>query len=298
MSESVTGERPSGAASADASGVSTATSVVRPDAAGAAVTSGPPPQSFVYAIGRVEPRFPTLGVEKEFAQVISRTDGAGQTDREMLQRTLTDPGNRYLARHLCWTLLIEGLETYVLIPRDGTDLDLLIETVRTGSDRGDMDVVVGRRGPIAPPDLCGGLAVPVVVLDQLWSFTRDSLLEAIPRAGDQDDERFTVAAGELLDRVMQLADNAGATSAHRALNYLAVRYPAIYVRTAEAFNENQSLSAVDVRPSRLAGVRDIVDVIFRYTHRRTDVTESFFVRVDVTEEFPFLVSRLAPFYDR
>lgn len=298
MSEAVTGERQSGAASANASAAATATSMVRADATSGAAAPAPPLQTYVYAIGKVEPRFPTLGVEKEFAQVTSRIDGAGRTDREILQQALEQPGNRYLARQVCWTLLIEGLETYVLIPRDGTDLDLLIETVRAGSDRGDMDVVVGRRGPLAPPDLCGGLAVPVVVLDQLWSFTRDSLVEAIPRPDDQDDERFTAAAGELLDRVMQLADNAGATSAHRALNYLAVRYPAIYVRTAQAFNENQSLSAVDVRTSRLAGVRDIVDVIFRYTHRQTDVTESFFVRVDVTEEFPFLVSRLAPFYDR
>jgi hypothetical protein len=105
-------------------------------------------------------------------------------------------------------------------------------------------------------------------------------------------------AGELFDRVMQLADNAGATDQHRALNYLAVRYPAIYARTAEAYAGNASLSAVEVRPSRLAGIRNILDVVFAYTHRETDVTESYFVRVDVTEEFPFLVSRLAPFYDR
>lgn len=97
---------------------------------------------------------------------------------------------------------------------------------------------------------------------------------------------------------MQLADNAGATDEHRALNYLAVRYPAIYARTAEAYAANASLTGVDVRRSRLAGVRNIVDVVFSYTHRETDVTEQSFVRVDVTEKFPFLVSRLAPFYDR
>jgi hypothetical protein len=45
-------------------------------------------------------------------------------------------------------------------------------------------------------------------------------------------------------------------------------------------------------------VRNILDVVFSYTHRETDVTEKSFVRVDVTEEFPFLVSRLAPFSDR
>ena len=38
--------------------------------------------------------------------------------------------------------------------------------------------------------------------------------------------------------------------------------------------------------------------IFSYTHRTTDVTEQYFVRVDVTEEFPFLVPKLSSYYDR
>jgi len=59
-----------------------------------------------------------------------------------------------------------------------------------------------------------------------------------------------------------------------------------------------SLSSVDVHPSRLAGVRNIVDVVFSYTYRQTDATERFFVRVDVTEEFPFLGSQLSLFYER
>jgi hypothetical protein len=41
-----------------------------------------------------------------------------------------------------------------------------------------------------------------------------------------------------------------------------------------------------------------VDAIFSYTNRNTDFTEKSFVRVDVTEEFPFLVTKLSPFYDR
>lgn len=259
-----------------------------------------PPPAYVYAIGRLEPRFPSLAVEKELAQVIGRDDASGLTDREALQRTLADRANRYLARRLCWVFLIENLETYILVPRDPGDFDLLIDAVRTEPRTDDLDVVVGHRGPIAPPDFCGGLTVPIVAFDQLWSFPRSALLEAIPRpkGSKADDKRFEQMSSELFERVMQLADNAGATDQHRALNYLAVRYPAIYARTAEAYDANASLSSVDVRPSRLAGARNIVDVVLAYTHRETDVTEKSFVRVDVTEEFPFLVSRLAPFYDR
>jgi PatG C-terminal len=255
---------------------------------------------YVYALGRIEPRFSSLAAEKEFAQVTGRGDAAGLTDREALQAVLSDRANRYLTRQLCWLFVIEGLETYLLGPRDPADLDLLVEAVRPSPRLTDLDVVVGVRGPLAPPEACGGLGLPVVIFDQIYSFDRDALLDAIPRPDQvpaKDDKRFRATAAELLDRILQMADNAGATDEHRALNYLAVRYPAIYARTAAAHADNASLTAVDVRPSRLSGVRVIDEVIFSYTHRQTDVTEKYFVRVDVTEEFPFLVSKLSPYYE-
>jgi hypothetical protein len=267
----------------------------------AADRPAPASPSFVYALGRVDPRFPSLAVEKEFIQVTGRADAAGLTDREALQRSLSDRANRYLARQLCWVFVIEGLETYLLAPHDPADLELLVEAVRPRPSPADLDVVIGVRGPLAPPEACNGLMVPIVVFHQLYSFDRDALLGAIPRPKGvpaRDEERFRAAAAELFDRILQMTDNAGATDEHRALNYLAVRYPAIYAQTAEAHAANASLSAVDVRPSRLSGVRKVVDVIFSYTDRQTDVVGKYFVRVDVTEEFPFLVTKLSPFYDR
>ena len=79
---------------------------------------------------------------------------------------------------------------------------------------------------------------------------------------------------------------------------LLIHYPAIHAKAAEEFRRDCSLTGVEVCPSRLSGVRKVLDVIFSYTHRNTDVTEKFFVRVDVTEEFPFLVTKLSPYYDR
>jgi hypothetical protein len=260
----------------------------------------PDPSSFVYALGRIEPRFSSLAAEKEFVQVTGRADAAGLTDREALQAILSDRTNRYLVRQLCWVFLIEGLETYLLAPRDPADLELLVEAVRPRPNPTDLDVVIGMRGPLAPPEACNGLMVPIVVFDQLYSFDRDALLGAIPRPKGvpaKEEERFRAAAAELFDRILQVTDNAGATDEHRALNYLAVRYPVIYAQTAEAHADNASLTAVDVRPSRLSGVRKIVEVIFSYTNRQTDVTDKYFVRVDVTEEFPFLVTKLSPFYE-
>jgi len=85
------------------------------------------------------------------------------------------------------------------------------------------------------------------------------------------------------------------TDEHRDL---AMRYSAIYTKTAEEFARDFFLSGVEARPSLLSGTRRVVDVIFSFTNRNTDFTEKFSVRVDVTEEFPFLVTRLSPYYDR
>lgn len=256
---------------------------------------------FVYALGRIDPRFPSLAVEKEFAQVVGRADSAGLTDRQSLHTVLSDRANRYLARQLCWVFAVEGLETYLLTPRDPADLDLLVEAIRPRPDPADVDVVIGVLGPLAQPEACNGLTVPIVVVDQVYSFDRQALMAALPRPDDipeADDDQFRAAAEELFDSVLRIADNAGATDDHRALNYLAVRYPAIYTRTAAAHAGNASLTSVQTRPSRLSGIRKIVNVVFSYTNRQTDVVEKFFIRVDVTEEFPFLVSKLSPFYDR
>jgi len=95
-----------------------------------------------------------------------------------------------------------------------------------------------------------------------------------------------------------MTDNAGATDEHRALNYLAMRYPAIYATAADQFARNASLAGVEVRPSALSGARRIVEVIFSFTNRSTDVVEKMFTRVDVTEEFPFLVTKMSPYFDR
>ena len=294
--------QPSTAATAGGDGT---TQIVASDAATRALTTPPADHgigtadvSYVYALGRIEPRFPTLAVEKEFAQVTGRGDTAGLTDRQVLQAVLTQRENRYLLRKVCWVLTIEGLETYILRPRDPLDFDLLAEGLRSSPRPTDVDVVIGVLGPIAPPEVCNGLMVPMVAFDHLYSFDVDELIGSIPRPEGVEAEEFAPAAEELFTRIMQMSDNAGSTDADRALNYLSVRYPAIYHKAAERFTADASLTSVAVRTSPLSGARTVVDVIFAYTDRNTDVTDKHFVRVDVTEEFPFLVSRLSPYFDR
>lgn len=254
--------------------------------------------TYVYAIGTLEIRFPRISVEKEFAQAMGRSDTKGLTDRQALHAVLSHAANRYLVRQLCWVLAVEGLETYILQPRDSLDFSLLVDAVRPVPSPMDLDVVIGVKGPIAQPGMCNGLMVPIVIVDQIYSFDRDSLIKSIPRPEKLAVAEFEPAAEELLQRIMQIADNSGAANEHRALNYCALRYPAIYAVTAERFARNSSLTAVNVQPSNLSTTRQIMEVIFSFTDRATDVSEKYFCRIDVTEEFPFLVTKLSPYFDR
>jgi PatG C-terminal/Subtilase family len=266
-------------------------------AAGAAENAGP--MTFVYAIGMIRTRFPSPSIEKEFAQVIATTKAtASLTDQTVLHNALKD--NRYLANEVCWTFSVENVDTYILLPRDPTVLDQFVDAVKPSQRGVDTDVIIGSQGPMAPPEMCNGLSLPIVLVDRVYSFDKPDLLKAIkkPKELKMTEEQFQPSADELLERILQMTDNVGATDEHRAVNYLAMRYPQVYTHTAEMFGRDFSLTGLEVMPSRLAGVRKLVNVILSYTNRATDVVEKYYVRVDVTEKYPYLEKRLSPFFDR
>src|SRR5262245_10421476 len=185
---------------------------------GAESSIQPASPTYVYAIGQVQVRFPSPSIEKEVAQVMATSNTQNLTDSQALHAILTTPENRYLLRQLCWVMAIEGLETYVLQPRESMDYSLLAEALRPTPSVLDLDVVIGLRGPIAPPQMCNGLMIPVLIFDQMYSFDRDSLVKSIPRPEKSTPKEFAATADEVLSRVMQMADNAGATDEHRAVN--------------------------------------------------------------------------------
>jgi hypothetical protein len=255
---------------------------------------------YVFAMGSIRARFPSPAVEKEFAQTIGRADTAGLTDAAVLRTSLSERRNRYLARQVCYVLNIEGTEAYILTPRDPSDVELLVDAIRPAPSPLDVDIVIGVRGPIAPPEMCNGLMVPMVVFEQIFSFDRDALFAAIrPPEGapPEQAEVLRAAAQDLFDRIMRLADNLGATDEHRAVNFLAARSERIYQHTAQMFVNNFSLTSVYAIPSRLSGTRRLVNVNFTYTHRQTGEIQRYRIRVDVTEMFPFLHTTLEPYYD-
>jgi hypothetical protein len=265
-------------------------------AAGSAGTVGPP--AYVYAVGTIEMRLPSPGIEKEFRQTIANGSTANLTQREVQYNILRQ--NRHLANEVCWVLRIENVDTYILVPRDSWMLDEFVNAVAPAERKLDLDVVIGTRGPLAPAELCNGLVVPIVLVDQVYSFQQPDLMRALrkPEGSSIEDETFEGSSTDLFERIQQLADNVGATDEHRALNYLAVRSESIYTHTSGMYGREFDLTDVEVILSRLSGTRKLVDVIFTYTNRNTDVVEKYYLRVDVTEKYPFLDKKLSPFFDR
>ncbi|MFF8958555.1 hypothetical protein [Streptomyces sp. NPDC014894] len=261
----------------------------------AARSAGP---GHVYVLGRVRAVFPDISVQREFSQVAGEAKQPDATDEDALHRVLSDPENRYIARQMCYVLSVQGVDAYLLEPADPTELPELLEALRPVADRRGLAVVVGRLGPVAPPDACQGLSVPVVRAEKIWAFDSKELIRALERPDGTSRKDFEKAATALLDRLLQLSDNAGTGPADRALNYLTVRNQEIYQKTNEAYADGYTLSAVEAVPSRVSGARTVITVIFSYTHRRTNVTEKWSVRVGVDGLFPYPVTPLQTYYDR
>ncbi|MFD9132438.1 hypothetical protein ACFVZA_08355 [Streptomyces bottropensis] len=255
--------------------------------------------AYVYVLGRVRAVFPDLSVQQEFSQVAGADGSRDATDADALYRVLSAPENRYIARQMCYVLSVQGVDTYVLEPVESAGLDDLLESLRPVRDCRDLAVVVGTLGPLVPPGACQGLSVPVVHVEKIWAFDSRELIEAIDRPEDTSRKEFERTAREVLDRVLQLNNNAGLDPTHRALNYLTVREQEIYRKTSELRAEGYALSGVEAAPSRLSvGAQSVVTVVLSYTHRRTNVTEKLFVRVGVSGLFPYRVTPVQRYYDR
>ena len=251
---------------------------------------------YVYVLGQIEARFPNRSIEKGYVQILERSKSANFEHQQAFYSVLSQPENRYLARKLSWILTMEGVPIYILLPTGPEDLVVLLEAIRPPACPLDRQVVVGRKGPVAPPEMCG-LEVPMVLVDQLYSLEYGDFIKTISPESISD-ERFKAAAEDMFRRMMQMADNTGSTDKHRALNYLSVRYLAIYSTAAEKLENSFSLTSAEAIPSRLSDSRKIISVVFSFTNRETGIMEKYFVRVDVTEEFPFIVTKMAPYYDR
>jgi hypothetical protein len=253
-------------------------------------------QQFVYSLGRISIRFPTLGIEREFQQRERYAEAGDSKKSHNRWARMADvlAANDHLARAVCFVHSVGGLPAYIVTPSGMRALESLIDAVRHQDREGSWDLLIGRRGPMATPATCAGLLAPMVLCDALYSFTLQEFLSelatrahpALESAKITNDE-FKENARDIFNRITTSTENIGGLDSHRALNYLLVQHPGIFVAAAER-GGNAILDSIETRVAEAASSRRVVTVILTFINRSTGVPERLFARVDVTEEWPFL----------
>jgi hypothetical protein len=75
-----------------------------------------------------------------------------------------------------------------------------------------------------------------VAFEQIYYVERNELAKTVPTLANGANGKRGVE--EMLAKIAQLTDNTGASHAHRAVNYLAMRYSAIYEKAIEAYQND------------------------------------------------------------
>lgn len=252
---------------------------------------------YVYAIGNIRAAFPSQSVQEEFKRISGRT-GSTAPDDELVYDVLSQGENLYLGREICWVLQIDSVDAFIVKPRTYIELFEIIQSIQVNPGEISFATVIGPRGPIAGPEVCNGLQLPIAVANQYYNFTFNQFVDAIVASTQVDSN----TASSMLQSMLQIIDNAGETDEHRAINYITLRYMGLYTMAANMLDPSKhpygiySLNSVTAKPAAVQGTRRIVDVIFNYDERQSGEKIHWYCRVDVTGQFPFLVSKLNRFY--
>lgn len=246
------------------------------------------PNGWVYVIGDVDLRYPNLAVEKEAIGAMARANTTGLSNDAALQKVLGVPGNAYLVREMCWVLLVQEVETYILIPRYPQDYPMLVEAAKS-----EVSAVIGTLGPIANPDVCNGLTVPFLIFDMIYSFDKAGLVADMPLPEGADAAKFRATATDIFNQVAQLISNG--TGMERALAYLLVKDPKLYHVIADAYNRNAQLTTVELKAAPVTSTQNLVDVIVRTQNRTTGVPTSVYARLALAAKLPYVVTYWQPY---
>lgn len=252
----------------------------------------------VYSIGKLDVRLPSIGIEREFQHRERQLAGrAGEPQWESrgarLSRVLQ--ANLHLGRSVCFIHSVGGLPAYMVRPTSVDVLGRMVDALQNVDQPDSWVLLIGQRGPMALPSSCGGLLIPTVSCDQFYAFTMADFTAELSRHAEPalksakiEPEYFMGAARELFERVALSTENIGGTDPHRALNYLLVQHAGPFVAAAQRA-QSSLLDSIQIRVDERSNARRIVTVIFTFIDRATAVPERLFARVDVTEEWPFLV---------
>lgn len=252
-----------------------------------------PVEQFVFALGKLEVRMPTIGLEREYRRCAKSEEGKSSTRGERMRATLE--ANHHLASHICYLLSIGGTPAFSLVPVIQSAREALLGALSHLDSANHWIVAIGKLGPTCRPGDCGGMLVPFVFCDQVFCFSIDEWIEGLQKAvahGAKQREKTMLAsaARDLFNQSVTSLQNTGVTDAHRALNFLLMRHAGVFQAVAER-RGTAMLDRVEARISEGLGARRQVLVILTFVNIASGVSERLFCRVDVTEEWPFLADQ-------
>src|SRR3989441_790643 len=161
--------------------------------------------AFVYALGRIEPRFPNAAVAAAVVEALRRSNGENLNGQRTLS-LLSESENRHLLRQVCWVLAGQGAPRYLLQLASVADFDALIDRFRATRRPTEVDVVIGRCSPVARPE--DTRSVTRVAVAQLHTLDVRALIQALPRPLRTAHGCYA-AAEQLFTTVEQMPHNRG-----------------------------------------------------------------------------------------
>jgi hypothetical protein len=269
-----------------------------------------PVEQFVYAIGRVDVRFPSLGIEREYQQRERALQDLPQHPRNARVLAVLER-NPHLASRVSWVFSIGGSPVFALSPSTGSLKEAFFRALAQAHQPDNACVVIGRVGSgFSAPTTYGGLLLSPVAVDQLYVFSAAEWADDLARAAQPalqtrkvDGGLFQTVSQGMFREVTSMPENMGTSDGHRALNYLLVQHPGMLLAAAE--RPGHVLDRIETRVMQSVGGRRHVAVILSFLDRGTGVPERLSCTVDVTEEWPFVVTAegagpalgFAPFVD-
>jgi hypothetical protein len=248
------------------------------------------------ALGRIKWLPRDRSAEMELSKYLERFSGAAEANAQMLNEILRQPVSRYLVRQLSWILTIHSQEAYLLIPRDPTDLLLLVNAIRTDPHSEELDLVVGTRGPVAPSEMFSGVPLPRLIYETIVPVNIQEYIRNIPtlEISDEDRDKFQSMSSDVLSKLIACR-NDGSSDACRSFVHLALRDHEVYKLSYGLYNRNFVLSGIRSSAVTIGGFRKTQRVILTFTHSQTGFQEQYSVDVDVTGMWPFVSRGFAAF---
>ena len=251
---------------------------------------------YVYAVGKLEARFPSPDIEKEYDQAATAmgvTEIYDVLKQSEVVGSLEDKGadNAYLARDMEWVFTINNMDAWQVEPRTLIELGNMVEAINPEA-KDKYQVLIGTQEPLAD----GGSDLPWVMCNRIFYFDPDAFGDQVAkRASDVGASVDKKTAVDFFDQLLQFVKNPGDSDRNRAINYLALNYVDLYIKKAEMETAGKPFAGLSTQASAMSGGRTLLDAILSFNDRKYGTVEKYYCTVDITGQYPFLSDKLQPY---